>query len=135
MKHHILIFSFLVLVSTSLLSQQIDYSKLTGKYLGQKEPGLKAELFASGLVSTGEGVHGNIVFTSDFSEAAWHPNYNVDGKALLYIMKYRNGKWEAPTEFFPKEGFNFILMTGKYSTIFQVKMGHQEMRKMKKYGM
>ena len=107
MKLNTLTLCLLIFISTSLLSQQIDYSKLTGKYLGQKEPGFKAELFASGLVSTGEGVHGNIVFTSDFSEAAWQPNYTVDGKSLLYIMKYRNGKWEAPTEFFLKEGYNY----------------------------
>jgi Tol biopolymer transport system component len=58
-------------------------------------------------VSTGEGVHGNIVFTSDFAEAAWHPNYEVDGKALIYIMKYRKGRWESPSEFFPKDGHNY----------------------------
>jgi Tol biopolymer transport system component len=88
-------------------SQQIDFSKLTGKYLGQHEPGNTPELFAPEIVSTSGGVHGNIVFTSDFTEAAWHPNYLVNGKSLIYIMKYRDGKWQAPIEFFLKEGFNY----------------------------
>jgi len=89
------------------MAQQVDYSKLTGKYLGQPEPGITPELFAPGLVSICEGVHGNIVFTTDFSEAAWHPNYLINGRALIYIMKYRNGQWQAPIEFFLKEGFNY----------------------------
>jgi hypothetical protein len=84
-----------------------DLPVMNGPYLGQTEPGLIPELFAPGLVSTGQGVHGNIVFTTDFSEAAWHPNYMVNGKALIYIMKYVNGKWQTPKEFFLKDGFNY----------------------------
>jgi hypothetical protein len=30
----------------------------------------------------------------------------VNGKALIYIMKNKNWKWEPPTEFFPKGGYN-----------------------------
>jgi WD40-like Beta Propeller Repeat len=97
----------LVQLYVPLITQQTDYSLLTGKYLGQKEPGMKVELFAPGIVSVGEGVHGNIVFTPDFTQAAWHPNYPVYGKALIYIMRYRNGKWEAPAEFFLQDGFNY----------------------------
>ncbi|MBU1013913.1 MAG: hypothetical protein KKG99_12995 [Bacteroidetes bacterium] len=106
MKKLILISCLLGMTMTTN-AQQIDYSKLTGKYLGQKEPGLTPELFALGLVSVGNGVHGNIVFTSDFTEAAWHPNYKVNGKALIYIMKYKNGQWQNPEEFFPKDGYNY----------------------------
>lgn len=107
LKKIVITICLLVYVTVNLLAQQIDFSKLVGKYLGQPEPGLIPELFAPGLVSTGQGVHGNIVFTTDFSEAAWHPNYLVNGKAIIYIMKYMNGKWHAPTEFFLKEGFNY----------------------------
>ena len=88
-------------------NSQDDFPALSGSYLGQKEPGAVPEIFASGIVSVGQGVHGNIVFTTDFSEVAWHPNYAVNGRALIYIMKYRNGKWEAPVEFYPKDGFNY----------------------------
>jgi Tol biopolymer transport system component len=107
MRKIVITLSLLVYVTVNLIAQQIDFSKLVGKYLGQPEPGIIPEMFAPGLVSTGQGVHGNIVFTTDFSEAAWHPNYTVNGKALIYIMKYMNGKWQAPTEFFLKEGFNY----------------------------
>jgi hypothetical protein len=107
MKKSLMFFCVLITAWMHAIAQPIDYTTLTGKYLGQKEPGLKAELFAPGLVSIGEGVHGNIVFMPDFSEAAWHPNYMVNEKALIYLMKYRNGRWEAPTEFFPKDGYNY----------------------------
>jgi hypothetical protein len=107
MKKSLMVLCVLGIAWLHAVAQQIDYASLTSKYLGQKEPGLKAELFAPGLVSIGEGVHGNIVFTPDFTEAAWHPNYKVDGKALIYIMKYRKGRWESPTEFFPKDGYNY----------------------------
>jgi len=107
MKKIVVTISLLVYVTVNLIAQQIDFSKIVGKYLGQPEPGITPELFAPGLVSIGEGVHGNIVFTNDFTEAAWHPNYLINGRALIYIMKYRNGQWQAPIEFFLKEGFNY----------------------------
>lgn len=103
----LIIVSLMLIIATVNNAQQIDFSKLVGKYLGQQEPGVAPELFASGLVSTPGGVHGNIVFTSDFSEAAWNPNYKVNGKELIYIMKYQNGRWEQPVEFYLKEGFNY----------------------------
>jgi hypothetical protein len=90
-----------------LIAQETNYTRLTGKYLGQPEPGIKPELFAEGLVSVGEGVHGNIVFTPDLLEAAWHPNYKVNGRSVIYLMRYRYGKWEPPAEFFLTSGSQF----------------------------
>jgi Tol biopolymer transport system component len=106
MRYIISACAFLIAAIT-IKAQQYDFSGLAGRYLGQSEPGIKPELFAPGLVSTGQGVHGNIVFTADFSEAAWHPNNVVNGRALIYIMKYRNERWEAPVEFYPKSGSNY----------------------------
>jgi hypothetical protein len=103
-----------------------DFQVLKGSYLGQKEPGLIPELFAPGMVSTGQGVHGNNVFTTDFSEAAWHPNYLVNGKSLIYIMRYMDGKWQAPTEFFPKEGFNYSEPFHSYDGIKLYYLSGQE---------
>jgi hypothetical protein len=75
-----LLFS-LVLISFSVLitAQSTDILTNNNKYLGQKEPDRNPVLFAPGLVSVGNGVHGNIVFNSDFTEAAWHPNYSIEG--------------------------------------------------------
>ncbi len=107
MKKTISTLNLLLFAVLGLYSQQDDFPLLQGKYLGQEEPGIIPELFAPGIVSVYQGVHGNIVFTSDFSEAAWHPNYKVNGRSLIFIMKYRNGKWEKPEEFFPEDGHNY----------------------------
>jgi Tol biopolymer transport system component len=99
-----------VIINSTFTFCQIDlndFPDLKGSYLGHKEPGTVPEIFAPGIVSVGQGVHGNIVFTTDFSEVAWHPNFAVNGRALIYIMKNRKGKWEAPMEFYPKDGFNY----------------------------
>ena len=88
-----------------LLSKNADRSPqefplLESEYLGQKEPGLKPELFAEGIVSTHRNVYGNIVFSPDFKEACWTPN---DGSKIhwhggIITSKYINGTWTAPKE-------------------------------------
>jgi len=72
---------------------EIDFSTLSGPYLGQKPPGMKPEIFAPGIISTG------------YSEriAAFTP----DAKELYYVMsgaphsvilctKEVDGKWTKP---------------------------------------
>lgn len=107
MKKPAFIIGLLIFAATIVNAQQSDFPKLSSKYLGQQEPGIIPQLFAPDIVSVAQGVHGNIVFSSNFTEAAWHPNYKVSEKSLIYIMKYKDGKWDAPLEFFPKEGFNY----------------------------
>jgi len=43
-----------VLVTATWFTQQSDFPKLTGPYLGQKPPGMTPEVFAPGIVSTPE---------------------------------------------------------------------------------
>ena len=74
----------------------------SGPYLGQKIPSLKPELFSPDVVSVKQGVHGNIVFSHDLSEAAWSPNYHVDDKSVLFLTQYKNGHWTAPESFYPR---------------------------------
>ena len=84
-----------------------DFPVLRGPYLGQNPPAQKSELFAPDIVSVKEGVHGNIVFSPDFSEAAWSPNYWVDDKNVVFRMKSSDGQWKTPTAFYPRgEGFS-----------------------------
>lgn len=99
--------SVLALINLSVIITAQSIERPENKYLGQKEPGTNPELFAPDLVSVGRGVHGNIVFNPDFTEAAWHPNYPVEGKELIYIVKYKNGNWESPEEFFIAKGHNY----------------------------
>lgn len=98
---------FIVIVGV-LFSQEKtpNFPVLKGPYLGQKPPALKPELFAPDLVSVGEGVHGNIVFSPDFKEAAWSPNYWVNDKNVLFRMEYSDGRWKAPAAVCIREGYS-----------------------------
>jgi len=71
MKRAMSIFSLFGLTVNCLLSQQTDFPKLTGPYLGQKPPGEKAEIFAPGIVSTMNHEHSRIEFTRDGMELYW----------------------------------------------------------------
>ena len=86
---------FIIFVFSSY-GQQDDFPNLKDPYLGQKPPTIKPELFAPNFVSVKQGVHGNIVFSPDFTEAAWSPNYPVNDKNVLFIMEYSDGQWKAP---------------------------------------
>jgi len=46
------IICLLVSAVANLLSQQNDFPKLNGPYLGQKPPGMSPEIFAPGLISS-----------------------------------------------------------------------------------
>jgi len=90
-----------------LLSKNTDRSPqefplLESEYLGQKEPGLKPELFAEGIVSTHRNVYGNIVFSPDFKEACWTPNEpgNDHQHGGLIISKVKDGRWSPSEEVF-----------------------------------
>jgi Tol biopolymer transport system component len=62
-------------------------------YLGQKPPGLKAEIFAPGIISiTGRSEHG-ISFSPDLSEVYFSANHK-DEDPSIYHSKLENNKWK-----------------------------------------
>jgi len=102
MKRTALIICLLVLFITSLLSQQSDFSELTGPYLGQKPPGKNPERFADNLLSSLYSFHQSIiVFSPDGKEAYWQARAipekpNVLGDDAIYESKYIDGRWTTP---------------------------------------
>jgi len=105
-----------------LLSKNADRSPqefplLESEYLGQKEPGLKPELFAEGIVSTHRNVYGNIVFSPDFREACWTPNEsgNDHQHGGLIISKVKDGRWSPPEEVFFLDSKSYIHNSPFYS--------------------
>jgi hypothetical protein len=81
-----LFFCVLSLAETIVFAQQIDYSKLAGSYFGQKPPGVKAELFAPGIISN--NVHDS-------------PTFSPDGNEIIIDAKYyrmRDGVWLPPED-------------------------------------
>jgi hypothetical protein len=77
-----------------------QFPTLKTKYLGQKEPGIKPEIFARGIVSTHSRVYSNICFSPDFTEAMWTRNeinlFQNHGGLIRTVFK--RGKWTAPEE-------------------------------------
>ena len=91
------VLSVLILVAgacASAVESTSDFPKLTGSYLGQKPPGLKPEVFAPGIVST--GVHEfSCSFTPDGKEFYFTRR---DSSEATYIMVTRldKGRWTKP---------------------------------------
>ena len=95
MKRKILIFCLLVLTASNLLSQQNEFPKLTGPYLGQKPPGLVPELFASGIVSTLRNEHCPAVFSPNNDEVFWSA---TDGQKFYLFRSYLDKSvWTSPS--------------------------------------
>jgi Tol biopolymer transport system component len=84
---------FILLMATFLVMLGNDFPVLKGVYLGQDPPGMEPEIFAPGIISTGES-EGCSVFSPDGKELI----YNVfrDSKTFIYITKLSNGSWSKP---------------------------------------
>ncbi len=71
-----------------------NFPVLKGKYMGQKEPGLKPEIFAPNIISTGMDEI-NSVFSPDFKEFYYTirmPNRQL----VIMVMKYNGIHWSEP---------------------------------------
>lgn len=95
MKKIQILLILLIVSALSLLAQAVDYSKLSGPYLGQKPPGIIPELFAPGFISTEYGEL-NSVFNYDGTEF-YFSRRGVPGKlSAIMFSRLVNGKWSEP---------------------------------------
>ena len=93
-KVFFVIFLFLFIEGCNY-TQQKEFPKLTGPYLGQKPPGITPELFAP-VIFEGE-VHSGFVFSPDGNEVYW--NYmNKVGIFNIVFMRIENNIWTQPVE-------------------------------------
>jgi hypothetical protein len=84
------------------------FSELKGPYLGQKPPGMKAEMFAPGLLTAG-GHESKIAFSPDgkefsisISTSGWQSLAEPRGafrKGFMMHSRMENGYWTEPKEF------------------------------------
>ncbi|MFH0736701.1 MAG: ankyrin repeat domain-containing protein [bacterium] len=90
--------NFLISKGADTAGQQ--FPVLTGNYYGQKEPELKAKVFAPDIVTTKYAIHGNIVFSPKGDEAfwsGWYPSKNsTEEKQQILTAIIENGKWTKP---------------------------------------
>jgi len=86
----LLLFSVLMISNVSQAKEEM--SVLKGPYLGQKTPGLTAEVFAPGIVST---EHRDLsgFFTPDMKEFYFTRRDVKSGKWSLVVFKSENNRW------------------------------------------
>jgi Tol biopolymer transport system component len=118
MKRNVSIFCLLVLSATFLPSQPTDFPKLTGPYLGQKPPGMTPEVFAPGIVSTGNHEL-DIAFTPDGNEA-FITRSGPDYYSAILQFKRNKGFWTGPimSEFSGRFQNNYPFVSPDGSKIF-----------------
>lgn len=82
--------------------------KLTGPYLGQEPPGDTPEVFALDIVSSRDGEHGCISFTTDGKEAYWSSFNIVDdsgySRGATLASRWGTEGWTSPEYAFFCEG-------------------------------
>jgi len=71
-----------------------DFPVLTGNYFGLKEPGLKPEIFAANIVSTGM-LEINACFSPDYKEF-FYSIMRPNGQYIIISMTNTNDQWSAP---------------------------------------
>jgi WD40-like Beta Propeller Repeat len=65
-------------------------------YLGQKPPGMTAEIFAEGIISTPGMEHSAPAFSPDGKTLLWSIIEMPSWRTTIREMNYENGKWSLP---------------------------------------
>ncbi len=76
-------------------SDNSKFPVLTGKYLGQKPPGIIAEKFAEGIIPNEQIKALGVSFTPEADEL-YFSSWRKNPRAVIMYMKIDNGKWTAP---------------------------------------
>ncbi len=71
-----------------------QFPVLKGKYMGQKVPGKKPELFAPGIISTIFVDHSSLSFSPDGKQVVWSPVIKNCG--IVYLSRVEKGCWTLP---------------------------------------
>jgi len=67
-----------------------------GPYLGEAPPGPTPTVFAEGVISGVDAVHGTPVFSPDGSEVFWSAIHPSTGNVRILFMRNVGGDWSAP---------------------------------------
>jgi len=73
-----------------------EYIDITGKYLGQKRPGLTPEPFAPGILLNTHRPHGSIAFSPDGKEIYWSAALDFGQFQKIWMMSQHKGRWSRP---------------------------------------
>lgn len=88
---------------------------LSGPFFGQQPPGMQAEMFAPGIVSSEHHDDGPPAFTPDGRECFWRVNGERDGADVtgaVFWSREVNGRWSEPRvpPFAPADGAYCLVM-------------------------
>ncbi len=89
----LILFAFAACKAQEVQNRDVDFSQLSGPYLGQKPPGMTPELFAPGIITT-DAIEGCSGWGKDMEYFIFQRR--IDGRPQLYIMNLNNGIWSAP---------------------------------------
>jgi Tol biopolymer transport system component len=92
-KKAVFIICLLLMTALSIYSQETDFPKLTGPYLGQKLPGDIPELFMPGVISNCD-LHSGVFFSADGKEVYY--SISKESQHHIMFMKEENGQWTRP---------------------------------------
>jgi hypothetical protein len=114
MKRAGLIVCVFALAAVTISSQEKDFPKLTGPYLGQKPPGMLPVHFGAGIIDNDERVFA-ITFSPDGKECFYTKSFVTN---TIMTTKEINGRWTKPAiADFSGKAFDFephITPDGKY---------------------
>jgi L-ascorbate metabolism protein UlaG (beta-lactamase superfamily) len=76
----------------------VDFHNLTGDYFGQRPPGATPQIFARGIVSTGDQAHSAPSSSPGGNEVLWLTIQRRGEKQIPVVMTMRreNGRWSVP---------------------------------------
>ena len=117
-----------IIFTYSSYAQQDDFSVLKGPYLGQKPPGLKPEVFAQGIISTGDYIEMGCTCTSDGKEIYFSRSETSDIQSnfAIWMALQEDGQWGKP-ELAPFSGVYrdfspFVTPDGKYLLFYRMSL-------------
>ena len=85
-----------LLRSVGAEAKEPEFPVLRGDHFGQKTPGMTAELFAPGIVSTMDWEHGGPVFSPDGNEMYWSPVVYAASRGCVMVSRRVAGRWTRP---------------------------------------
>ncbi|MBN2246264.1 MAG: PD40 domain-containing protein [Candidatus Aminicenantes bacterium] len=86
-------FASVIVMLFSYCTQQSNFPKLSGPYLGQKPPGMTPEIFAPGIISTGMS-ESAITVSPDGNEIFY--TVHAGNSETIVTTRLENGIWTAP---------------------------------------
>ena len=88
--------------------KEINFSELSGPYLGQKPPGITPELFAPNIISRKDYFeHSAAIFSPDMKEVYWSGKPNGTRYFEINVMKEINGIWTEQVITFSHKEYSF----------------------------